>query len=72
MDHANPRLVPLGRPDALDHRGESFPANLKRECHWALGLVDCNPATGRSQHVGVCGQAEVLPYDIAMAKMILR
>ncbi len=29
-------------------------------------------SSGRSQHVGVRGGAEVLPFDVAMAKTILR
>jgi hypothetical protein len=34
--------------------------------------VDWDPATGRSQHVGIRGQAEILPYDTAMARTIFR
>jgi hypothetical protein len=33
--------------------GTSFPVNLKRDARCALGIVDWDPATGRSQHVGV-------------------
>src|SRR5262249_16789223 len=50
---------PLGPPSA-------------REPRCALGIVDWNPATGRSHHVGVRGRAEVLPFDTAMAKTIFR
>ena len=52
--------------------GESFPANLKRDPRCALGIVDWDPATGRSQHVGLRGTAEVLPLDAAMARTIFR
>jgi hypothetical protein len=52
--------------------GKSFPANLKREPRCALGIVDWNPATGRSQHVGVRGRAEILPFDTSMVKTIFR
>jgi Pyridoxamine 5'-phosphate oxidase len=52
--------------------GTSFPANLKRDPRCALGIVDWDPATGRSHHVGVRGTAEVLPFDGSMARMIFR
>jgi hypothetical protein len=35
--------------------GTSFPTNLKREPRCALGIVDWDPASGRSQHVGLRG-----------------
>jgi hypothetical protein len=52
--------------------GTSFPANLKRDPRCALGIVDWDPATGRSHHVGVRGRAEVLPFDRTMARTIFR
>ena len=52
--------------------GTSFPANLKRDPRCALGIVDWDPATGLSHHVGMRGTAEVLPFDRAMAKAIFR
>ena len=52
--------------------GTTFPANLKRDPRCALGIVDWDPATGRSQHVGLRGTAEVLPLDAAMARTIFR
>ena len=52
--------------------GTSFPANLKRDSRCALGVVDWNPTTGLSHHVGMRGTAEVLPFDRAMAKRIFR
>jgi hypothetical protein len=52
--------------------GTSFPSNLKRDPRCALGIVDWYPATGRSQHVGIRGRAEVLPFDTAMARTIFR
>jgi len=52
--------------------GTSFPANLKRDPRCALGIVDWDPATGLSHHVGMRGKAEVLPFDCAMAKLIFR
>jgi hypothetical protein len=52
--------------------GSSFPANLKRDPRCALGIVDWNPATGLSHHVGLRGTAEVLPYDSAMTRTIFR
>ena len=52
--------------------GTTFPANLKREPRCALGIVDWDPATGRSQHVGMRGRAEVVPHDTAMARTIFR
>src|SRR6516164_8834494 len=52
--------------------GTSFPANLKRDPRCALGIVDWDPATGRSHHVGIRGRAEVLPFDSAMARTIFR
>jgi hypothetical protein len=52
--------------------GTSFPTNLKRDPRSALGIVDWDPATGRSHHVGMRGRAEVLPFDAAMARTIFR
>jgi len=52
--------------------GTSFPANLKRDPRCALGIVDWEPATGLSHHVGMRGNAEVLPFDRAMARTIFR
>ena len=52
--------------------GTSFPANLKRDPRCALGVVDWDPATGRSQHVGVRGRADVVPFDPALARTIFR
>jgi hypothetical protein len=52
--------------------GESFPTNLKKDPRCALGIVDWEPAIGRSQHVGVRGQAEVLPFATSMARTIFR
>jgi hypothetical protein len=52
--------------------GTSFPGNLKRDPRCALGIVDWDPALGRSQHVGVRGRAEVLAFDVAMARTIFR
>src|SRR5436309_7710847 len=52
--------------------GETFPKNLKRDPRCALGIVDWHPPTGRSQHVGIRGTAEVLPFDAAMARTIFR
>ena len=37
-----------------------------------LGIVDWEPATGLSHHVGMRGRAEVLPFDRATAKTIFR
>src|SRR5262245_17368081 len=42
--------------------GTSFPTNLKRDPRCALGIVDWDSATGLSQHLGLRGRAEVLPY----------
>jgi hypothetical protein len=50
--------------------GESFPANLKRDPRCALGIVDWDLTTGLSQHVGMRGVAEALPFDCGMARTI--
>jgi Pyridoxamine 5'-phosphate oxidase len=52
--------------------GTSFPANLKRDPRCALGIVDWDPATGLSHHVGMRGTAEVLPFDRETARAIFR
>ena len=52
--------------------GETFPKNLKRDPRCALGIVDWDPATGLSHHVGMRGTAEVLPYDRATARTLFR
>jgi hypothetical protein len=50
--------------------GQSFPANLKRDPRCAIGIVDWDPQTGLSHHVGLRGRAEVRPFDVAMARTI--
>src|SRR3954467_3845159 len=50
--------------------GTSFPANLRREPRCAIGIVDWEPASGLSQHVGLRGRAEVLPFDTTVARRI--
>src|SRR5262249_43026881 len=52
--------------------GDTFPANLRRDPRCAVGVVDFDPATGRCQHVGIRGTAEVLPFDTATARTIFR
>jgi hypothetical protein len=52
--------------------GTSFPQNLKREPRCAIGIVDWDPASGRSQHVGLRGRAEVLAFDPAVARTIFK
>lgn len=51
--------------------GTSFPRNLKRDARCAIGIVDWDPRTGRSQHVGLRGRAEVVPFAQEMATTIL-
>jgi malonyl-CoA O-methyltransferase len=52
--------------------GTTFPTNLKRDPRCALGIVDWEPAAGRSHHVGLRGTAEVLPFDPAVARTVFR
>lgn len=52
--------------------GTTFPENLKREPRCAVGIVDWNPLSGLSQHVGLRGRAGVLPFDSAIARTIFR
>jgi hypothetical protein len=52
--------------------GTSFPSNLRRDSRCALGIVDWNPASGLSHHVGIRGRAEVLPFDREVARTIFR
>jgi hypothetical protein len=52
--------------------GTTFPANLKRDPRCAVGIVDWDPRTGLTQHVGFRGRAEVLPFDRDMARTIFR
>src|SRR5262245_18513072 len=52
--------------------GCSFPSTLTPEPRCAIGIVDWDPGTGRSHHVGLRGKAEVLPFDPAMARTIFR
>jgi hypothetical protein len=52
--------------------GTSFPDNLRRDPRCAIGIVDWDPASGRSHHVGLRGRAEVLPFDCTMARTIFR
>jgi hypothetical protein len=52
--------------------GTSFPKNLRREPRCAIGIVDWDPASGLSQHVGLRGRAEVLEFDSAVARTIFK
>jgi hypothetical protein len=52
--------------------GKTFPENLKCEPRCAIGIVDWNPVSGLSQHVGLRGKAEVLAFDPAIARTIFR
>jgi len=52
--------------------GTTFPANLKREPMCAMGIVDWDLATGFLHHVGLRGTAEVLAFDVEVAKTIFR
>jgi hypothetical protein len=52
--------------------GASFPVNLKRDPRCALGIVDWDPTTGLSHHVGMRGRAEVLPFDPAKARSVFQ
>lgn len=52
--------------------GTSFPENLRRDPRCALGIVDWEPETGLSHHVGMRGTAEVLPFDRELARTIFR
>jgi hypothetical protein len=52
--------------------GSSFPANLRREPRCAVGIVDFDPVTGLCQHVGMRGTAEVLAFDLDVARAIFR
>jgi hypothetical protein len=52
--------------------GTSFPQNLRREPRCAIGIVDWDPASGLSQHVGLRGRAEVLAFDTAIARTIFK
>lgn len=52
--------------------GSTFPANLKRQPRCAVGIVDWDMASGRCQHVGIRGRAEVLQFDCVVARTIFR
>ena len=52
--------------------GTTFPENLRREPRCAISIVDWNPATGLSQHIGLRGRAEILAFDPAVARTIFR
>jgi hypothetical protein len=52
--------------------GTTFPDNLRRDPRCALGIVDWRPATGLVHHVGLRGTAEVLPFDVGIARTIFR
>jgi hypothetical protein len=52
--------------------GTTFPANLKREPRCAIGIVDWDMTTGLCQHVGLRGRAEVLPFNVEIARTIFR
>jgi hypothetical protein len=52
--------------------GTSFPTNLKVDPRCALGIVDWQPRTGLSHHVGIRGRADVVPFEAERARTIFR
>ena len=52
--------------------GTTLPENLRREPRCAISIVDWNPATGLSQHIGLRGRAEMLAFDPVVARTIFR
>jgi hypothetical protein len=49
-----------------------LPASLRREPRCAIGIIDFDPSVGLCQHVGMRGTAEVLPFDVAVARALFR
>jgi hypothetical protein len=52
--------------------GNTFHERLKEDPRCSVGVVDFDPATGRVQHVGIRGSAEVAPLDVERARRLLR
>lgn len=50
--------------------GESFPDNIRRDPHCAVGIVDFDRTVGLVQHVGLRGTGAVVPFDTRIAESI--
>ena len=47
--------------------GRSYPGQVQEHPESTLAVVDFEPATGRVEHVGMRGEATLLPYDHSRA-----
>lgn len=47
--------------------GRSYPRRVEQHPRTALAVVDFDPSTGRVEHVGIRGTANLEPYDPARA-----
>ena len=50
---------------------DTFPARIERDARCAIGIVDSDLETGRVEHVGMRGRANVEPLDVARATRLL-
>ena len=51
--------------------GRSYPERVRRDPRTALAVVDFDPAAGRVEHVGMRGEASLVPYDPDRAGRLL-
>jgi hypothetical protein len=55
----------------IGREGDSFMRRLRADPRCAVGVVDFNAKQGRLCHVGIRGQAEVVPLDRARLRRLL-
>ena len=73
-----PRVSPLWflwADDRLWHiaqlDGRSYPERIRQDSRVAVGIVDFDAATGRVEHVGIRGEAQLRDYDTERADRLL-
>jgi Pyridoxamine 5'-phosphate oxidase len=52
-------------------RTDTFPIRIERDPRCAIGIVDFDQTSGRVQHVGFRGRAEIEPFDANRARRLL-
>lgn len=55
-----------------DTETKSYPDRVRGHPETALSIVDYDPGTGLVQHVGMRGEATLVPFDETLARRLLR
>ena len=54
-----------------DKQADTFPKRIQAEPRCAVGIVDFDVLSGRVEHVGMRGRAEVIPFEVDRARRLL-